>query len=1356
MSFCAVLFLSIFIVACDSTEIDPSKWNLNTSNLTMVVGDTHQIDLEIEGFTLDQFSFTSSTFNIVTISLTGLIEAAQAGVTTITVSYTENPSLFTKTFTVRVVAKSPTSVTITGLSTVDLGEELTLSASITPIDAVQTVVWSSANESVATISQTGVVTPLQAGTAAITATSTDSAIFATKVIEITLPNPTAVFISGGREVLLGNTLQLSTNVTPSLADQQVTWTSLDPLIATVDASGLITPLQEGIATIKATSILEGVYLEAEVSVLLPEAASVEITGETSVVVQDTLQLISSVNPALANQTITWSSSDESIATIDANGLITALKAGTTTIKAQSEDGAYDELVITVIPMAPKSVAIIGDKEVILGNTVQLAASVSPNEALQTIVWISGDSTIATVSPTGLVTPLKGGTVTIKATSTDSLIFDEIDIIITLPAPTDVEVEGDSFVFFGESLQLFASVLPDLASQVVIWSSSDELIATVSTSGVVSSLATGSVTICARVNETIVDQIEITVVEPTTDFYVNPHYFGQYGQIVIDEYDQSIYVGLTGFASINEALNAIPSDADLSTIYVAAGLYTESFTIRNSYVNLIGPNYGINPNYEERGAEAILTGIITIGTGATELEMISIGGFRFTGRAQMIGNTNQSVSYFDFMYNLVENIMYTTSANIGFMQFVSTSLGAGVKDVYIANNKFNNLYSSVSTNIFVRPLWFEFATTITIDNNSITNYERDNYFKDIDGNLIITHNSLYNTKYRFIHVNGFFGGQILVFENTMMLASNTAVAIYGRLEYEAGMTIEVLHNHISGAYNGVYIDPEYLLDGIWVVQKPVLARANYNLIEIDPTKGYWGYGSNNFDVDFTKNYWGTSSPLAGKFTRLTEASWSDYYLSADDVPRSTETAQIYPYGMFIDNPIAELTIGNAHQLEAEFSPVDTNVFYLLWESSDPTVAKVSSSGLIEALKAGTTTITAKAWYDYSVTDSFVVEVTQEPGITFDFDQEYSEIFVGETITMIAEIYPVAAQNKIILWSSSNEAIATVVGGVITTHASGEVTITARFEENLSMTFNMTLVVSEESTLETLLDKLSAVQYLWSQSHTFTVFGATNYTHSTTKSVSLYYFGNIAVTQSILNISPYTRTGRTMSDIPQGITTYNPFKIHYVTIHDTANASSTAGALMHATYLHNLTNNPANTTYVSWHYTVDEGAIYQHIPDYERAFHAGDGSTLVGQSATYLGGGNTNSIGIEMAVNYGNDIYETWQKTAKLAAKLAVIYNLPISHVKYHNDFSGKDCPRSLRNAGLIPLFEQMLDIEYEIALHHPNAVISFVSHSLEYLDNTGRIIKKPVLSQSVSYTISITENDQTVQKTFYTYIPGTVS
>ena len=123
--------------------------------------------------------------------------------------------------------------------------------------------------------------------------------------------------------------------------------------------------------------------------------------------------------------------------------------------------------------------------------------------------------------------------------------------------------------------------------------------------------------------------------------------------------------------------------------------------------------------------------------------------------------------------------------------------------------------------------------------------------------------------------------------------------------------------------------------------------------------------------------------------------------------------------------------------------------------------------------------------------------------------------------------------------------------------------------------------------------------------------------------------------------------------------------YITIHETGNKATGADAEAHGSYVR---GDSAEASRVSWHYTVDDDSIVQHIPDEETAYHAGDGAS---------GPGNAKSIGIEICVNEDGDFEKAKTNAAALVRLLMEEHGIDIEHVVQHNHWNGKDCPKTIR-------------------------------------------------------------------------------
>lgn len=143
--------------------------------------------------------------------------------------------------------------------------------------------------------------------------------------------------------------------------------------------------------------------------------------------------------------------------------------------------------------------------------------------------------------------------------------------------------------------------------------------------------------------------------------------------------------------------------------------------------------------------------------------------------------------------------------------------------------------------------------------------------------------------------------------------------------------------------------------------------------------------------------------------------------------------------------------------------------------------------------------------------------------------------------------------------------------------------------------------------------------------------------------------------------------------------NPMKARYITIHETANTERGANAEAHAKYLYNQATQGTFRT-ASWHFTVDDKQIYQHLPTNENGWHAGDGN----------GPGNRESIGIEIAVNQDGDYNKALENAKRLAGYLMNKEGIPASNIVKHQHWSGKKCPDIMISRGNFAGFVQGIE------------------------------------------------------------------
>ena len=307
------------------------------------------------------------------------------------------------------------------------GQSLQLSASTLAANGAtlggRAVTWSSSNSAVGTVSGTGLLAVTAPGATTISAAS-EGKIGTTTITVIPVPVASVVVTPGATTILVGQTVQLTAaardSVGGALSGREVTWSSSDVTRATVSGTGLATALTAGAVSISGTS--EGKSGTASISVLPVPVASVSIDLPTAVIrVGQAVQLSAaardSIGGVLAGRTIAWSSSDPTIASVSASGVLTGLRAGTVTITAASEGRSATATATVTASLAPV-VTGIAPAMLTPGQSATLTGIGFAEAVAENTVTVRGQSAVVTsVSPTQLtfiVPCVNSGSVTIQA------------------------------------------------------------------------------------------------------------------------------------------------------------------------------------------------------------------------------------------------------------------------------------------------------------------------------------------------------------------------------------------------------------------------------------------------------------------------------------------------------------------------------------------------------------------------------------------------------------------------------------------------------------------------------------------------------------------------------------------------------------------------------------------------------------------------------------------------------------------------------------------------------------------------------------------------------------------------------
>ncbi|MGL1885147.1 MAG: Ig-like domain-containing protein [Reichenbachiella sp.] len=256
------------------------------------------------------------------------------------------------------------------------------------------------------------------------------------------------------DVLVGNTLAFTEAVAPSNAsNKNVTWESSNTSVATVDANGLVTGLTEGSTDISVVTEDGNFVATNTISVSVPvdpESVSIDFAS-LSLHVGDTQILTETVLPANAvDKTVSWSSSNEAVATVDANGVVSAVSIGSADITVTTNTGAKTSAIsVSVDPIAVTGVALDQSSiTLVLNGSAQLVETVSPaNATNQDVSWSSSNPSVVSVDNNGLVSALGTGTATITV-STDDSGFDATSTITVIDQPESVVIELEDYTSTG--------------------------------------------------------------------------------------------------------------------------------------------------------------------------------------------------------------------------------------------------------------------------------------------------------------------------------------------------------------------------------------------------------------------------------------------------------------------------------------------------------------------------------------------------------------------------------------------------------------------------------------------------------------------------------------------------------------------------------------------------------------------------------------------------------------------------------------------------------------------------------------------------------------------------------------------
>lgn len=687
----------------------------------------------------------------------------------------------------------------------------------------------------------------------------------------------------------------------------------------------------------------------------------------------------------------WASDDEAVATV-VDGIITAVAPGEVTIMVHSLVYSVSAS-ISVIVLAPaaQTIRIIGDDYITLSSLHYYALELEGVLASD-VVWGVSPSSLASVSPTGALEPLGLGTVVLRAHSQlDMNIYDEIEIEIIRPSVVMMNITAPSEGYIDAIYQLQVTFLPQHSQGEIIWSSSDETIAMITSDGQLECLTSGSVEITATlVDNPTITSTHVILIQAMENLSLeslvvsNAYALLAQGSAVFYQ-SKSYEVGFNAFSNFSAAQNAAQVG---SVIHLIDDVITESITVSKSDVVIVGKNDQVNPINQTRSQESVVEGKWTIALGVSNIE---INGFAWTkgGSVEVLGQVSHFLFKNNYIYDSNINITpWTELATYvsGVIVFKEYSILSD--QVIISNNVFENI-GDVAIN-------FSSMNNLKIMNNVFNGFSKDAIRSTVgipnkDSQWLIMGNVFQNSPYNGIYFRTYgtvgttYESIISIYDNHFKNLGNTEVLYSGAISfrnYQEGLTsVDIRHNTFEQCKNYILLRN----NAVTTNQANFTGHVNYNSFKGIPNSYYF------------KNKNTTDSSA----TNPSQANL-DYNFYADGLGNPINLSNYPTY--FNGHRSNNNNISSKAMFDSQLKIFGSHVAYLestlklitseavTWQSLSPSIATVDATGRVTPLAKGSVVIVATSVTNPSISTRFEV-IVKDP-LHINYIKRILDIAIGE--------------------------------------------------------------------------------------------------------------------------------------------------------------------------------------------------------------------------------------------------------------------------------------------------------------------------------------------------------------------------
>jgi uncharacterized protein YjdB len=810
------------------------------------------------------------------------------------------------------------------------------------------VSWASSDGTLASLSVSGMLTALKAGS--VTVTATKGAVSGNMVITVTQATLASIAVSGGSSLAAGSTEQLtaqgtySDSTTGSLTTQ-ATWQSSDATVATVSNAGLLTALKAGTVTITAT--MGSVSGTASVVVNAASVSSITISPALFSIASGQNQQLTAqaVYPDGTSQDVTsqatWSSSATNVATVSGTGLVSGVSAGTSTITATL--GSVSRTAVATVTTAQLNSIIVtpSTASIATGQTQAFAANGifsdgSSTDITNSVIWTSSAINFATIDPTGLATGVSAGTATVTATS--GTVSGTASLTVTAAVLNSIDIApDDQYIPIGGQFPLvLTGSYSDNTTQTLtnaVWSSSDPTIASVDpVSGVVTGVSDSNgnpVTITATADG----------MSNTTSVYITA---AVAESLTLTPTTSSIASGTTQQYSVD----AIYSDGSIQPL--TAGLSWASSSASTASISALGLATGIaagqstiTVTYGSMSATATLTVTPATLTSIVVTPVTTVvgvkGNVQFTATGVFTDNSTQDLSSQAAWSSSVASVALISNTGL------ATGLSAGATTI-TAN--YGGLSGSATLNVSTATL---ISITVTPANPIVPPHSKiqmtaTGNFSD-GSHLVLSGVSWRTSSAKYAMVSGSGVVRTKKSSNKVVPVSASLNGITGTTQLTiTSMTVQSLSLTPSNATMAVGTTQPFALigtfsDGVTTVDLTPSARwqtSNYHYAVINRSGIATGLGAGSVTIT------GSYQNLTPATTTLTVSNATIQSITV--TPASPTIAlgsmqQFAAMGLFSDGSTQDITAVSQ------------------WTSSTPTVAVVNKTGRAFSATHGQTNINA---------------------------------------------------------------------------------------------------------------------------------------------------------------------------------------------------------------------------------------------------------------------------------------------------------------------------------------------------------------------------------------------------------------